>query len=161
MLHERVLGINHRRESLWGFFDPSPLFTYCMYVSHRKKKSVDQNTSLNMSRSMYSPESCVHHKRVGHTSWRSWWWRTEHVLDGHRTEHLCCQRVSTPLETLSEGCRCEGKPSRTPDVIYDLDLGLQAPAACVDIDISTDIRTYGQEPKVKMVVPVAHWFPTM
>ena len=33
-----------------------------------------------------------------------------------------------PIATLSEGCRREGEPSRTPDIIYDLDLGLQVPA---------------------------------
>ena len=63
-------------------------------------------------------------------------------------QNICVVSEFT-LETLSEGCRHEGKPSRTPDIIYDLtwDSKHQQLAECLDVDISTDIQTSGAEGK--------------
>lgn len=134
-----------------GFFNPSPLFTYCLHVSHRKK----EKSSLEFSRSMPRPVSCVHHKQVGHSPWRSWWLGSEHALDGHSTEHLCRHSASTPLETLrAAGMKESLSGCQTSPMTLTCDTRHQQPAECIDTDISIDILTSDQEPKVKMAAPV-------
>lgn len=151
MLHEWVLGIDHRRETLWGFSIQALRFMYCLYVVTGRKKCWSKIHHWRWTG--HCPGWCPScHKPASHSPWSSHWSGTGLALDGRSTECLCLQSAPSILET--------PRAVRLRESFQDARLHLwpwpvtPCPGRQLSAFLSIDILTSDQEPKGTVVVPV-------